>query len=88
MFKSLKSVFAMVNDKVSDIGEVTGLKLNDVGRIAFKTSTPLAYDEYRKNRQTGGFIIIDPATNATVAAGMMRPPPRELPVPDFVDYAI
>jgi bifunctional enzyme CysN/CysC/sulfate adenylyltransferase subunit 1 len=68
--------------------EVTGLKLNDIGRIAFKTSSPLAYDEYRKNRQTGGFIIIDPATNATVAAGMMRPPPRELPVPDFVDYAI
>jgi sulfate adenylyltransferase large subunit len=68
--------------------EVTGFNLNDIGRIAFKTATPLAYDEYRKNRQTGGFIIIDPANNATVAAGMMRQPPVELPVPDFVDYAI
>ena len=80
----VKQVIHHVNiDDLAFDTEVTGLKLNDVGRIAFKTSTPLAYDEYRKNRQTGGFIIIDPATNATVAAGMMRPP-----VPDFVDYAI
>jgi bifunctional enzyme CysN/CysC/sulfate adenylyltransferase subunit 1 len=68
--------------------QATGLALNDIGRIAFKTSTPLVYDEYRKNRLTGSFILIDEATNNTVAAGMLRPPTTELTVPEFVDYAI
>ncbi|MGJ8655980.1 MAG: sulfate adenylyltransferase subunit 1 [Akkermansiaceae bacterium] len=46
-------------------------KLNDIGKITFRTSVPLIYDSYRKNRSTGSFILIDPQTNETIAAGMI-----------------
>jgi sulfate adenylyltransferase large subunit len=49
----------------------TSLALNDLGRIALRTTTPLAYDAYADNRTTGAFILVDEATNATVAAGMV-----------------
>lgn len=45
--------------------------LNDIGRIALRTSAPLIADSYKKNRITGSFILIDEQTNATVAAGMI-----------------
>ena len=51
---------------------VATLGLNDIGRIRLETSSPLFFDSYRENRQTGSFILIDPHTNATVAAGMIR----------------
>ena len=47
------------------------LKLNDLGRIRLRTTTPLLYDPYRRNRATGSFILVDEATNTTVAAGML-----------------
>jgi bifunctional enzyme CysN/CysC len=47
------------------------LGLNDVGRIVLRTTAPLFADEYRRNRTTGGFILLDEATNATVGAGMI-----------------
>jgi bifunctional enzyme CysN/CysC len=47
------------------------LALNDVGRVVLRTTSPLFADEYRRNRTTGGFILLDEATNATVAAGMI-----------------
>ncbi|HEY5198312.1 MAG TPA: GTP-binding protein [Solirubrobacteraceae bacterium] len=47
------------------------LRLNDIGRVTLRTSSPLAVDPYRSNRRTGSFILIDEATNATVAAGML-----------------
>ena len=47
------------------------LELNDIGRIAMRTSTPLAIDTYAVNRRTGNFILIDESTNATVGAGMI-----------------
>jgi sulfate adenylyltransferase subunit 1 len=46
-------------------------RMNDIGRIAVRTSAPLMYDAYAKNRTTGSFILIDAATNETVAAGMI-----------------
>ncbi len=46
-------------------------QLNDIGRINIRTSAPLIADEYRSNRTTGSFILIDELTNATVAAGMI-----------------
>ncbi|MEZ5037592.1 MAG: sulfate adenylyltransferase subunit CysN [Chitinophagales bacterium] len=49
----------------------TELKLNEIGRISIKTTVPLFYDSYRKNRQTGSIILVDEATNETVAAGMI-----------------
>lgn len=47
------------------------LGLNQIGRVRLRTTTPVLVDEYRRNRQTGGFIIIDESTNVTVGAGMV-----------------
>ncbi len=47
------------------------LKLNEIGRVRFRTMVPLLVDEYRRNRTTGGFVIIDETTNRTVGAGMI-----------------
>jgi bifunctional enzyme CysN/CysC len=57
-------------------GEARELALNEVGRVRLRTTTPLLYDEYRRNRATGSFILVDPATNETVAGGMILPPER------------
>lgn len=59
------------------------LQLNDIGRVQLTTTQPLFYDRYEINRITGSFILIDPATNNTVAAGMIRDRTRE--VGDVVD---
>ncbi|TNF00714.1 MAG: sulfate adenylyltransferase, partial [Bacteroidetes bacterium] len=45
--------------------------MNDICRITIKTTKPLMIDEYRDNRSTGSFILIDDSTNETVAAGMI-----------------
>ncbi|MDA0232266.1 MAG: GTP-binding protein [Chloroflexi bacterium] len=50
------------------------LKLNEIGRVSIKTSLPIVYDDYTVNRVTGSFILIDEATNETVAAGMIGKP--------------
>jgi len=47
------------------------LEVNDIGRVSIHTTSPLFFDEYRLNRTTGSFILADPATNLTVAAGMI-----------------
>ncbi|HLI61639.1 MAG TPA: adenylyl-sulfate kinase [Solirubrobacteraceae bacterium] len=47
------------------------LALNEIGRIRLRTGTPLVFDPYDRNRRTGAFILIDEATHATVAAGMI-----------------
>jgi sulfate adenylyltransferase subunit 1 len=49
----------------------TDLKMNDIARVKLRTSKPLLFDSYRKNRNTGSIILIDEATNETVAAGMI-----------------
>jgi bifunctional enzyme CysN/CysC len=51
--------------------DVQQLQLNDIGRIRLRTTVPLMSDEYSRNRTTGGFVLIDEATNRTVAAGMI-----------------
>ncbi|MES2995313.1 MAG: sulfate adenylyltransferase subunit CysN [Verrucomicrobiota bacterium] len=50
---------------------VDTFQMNDIGRIALRTAAPLIHDSYRRNRITGSFILIDPGTNETVAAGMI-----------------
>ena len=47
------------------------LVLNEIGRIRLRTTQPLFFDPYRQNRETGSFILVDEATNATVGAGMI-----------------
>ena len=53
------------------IKDFEDFKLNDIGRIKIRSSKPLFFDSYKKNRHTGSVILIDPNTNATVAAGMI-----------------
>ena len=45
--------------------------LNDIARVSIRTTVPLFFDSYRKNRITGSIILVDEATNETVAAGMI-----------------
>lgn len=59
-----------VNTLHRDEGAST-LTLNEMGRVALRTTAPLFVDEYRRNRMTGSFILIEEATNETVAAGMV-----------------
>ncbi len=47
------------------------IKMNDIGRIVIRTTKPLFYDAYRKNRITGSVIFVDEGTNETVGAGMI-----------------
>ncbi len=53
------------------IGPPGELGLNDIGKVRLRTSAPLTFDPYSRNRRTGSFILIDEASNATVAAGMI-----------------
>jgi sulfate adenylyltransferase subunit 1 len=53
------------NEEDKDIG------MNDIARVTLKTTAPLFFDSYRKNRHTGSIILIDEATNETVGAGMI-----------------
>jgi len=50
---------------------VAELGLNDIGRVKLRTQAPLFFDEYRRNRLTGSFILVDDTSQATVAAGMI-----------------
>lgn len=49
----------------------TDLQLNEIGRVSLRTAAPLFFDSYKKNRNTGSFILIDPRTDETLAAGMI-----------------
>ena len=51
------------------------LELNDIGRVRLRTSIPLVFDPYERNRRTGSFILIDEASNETVGAGMIAATP-------------
>ena len=84
-----RSAKAVVTDLLSSfsITSLTGetdtdsLRLNEIGRVHIKVSTPLAVDDYTTNRVTGSFILIDEGTNATVAAGMIGEPRFTFSVP-------
>jgi sulfate adenylyltransferase subunit 1 len=48
------------------------LQMNDIAAVELETSSPLFFDSYEQNRTTGSFILVDPLTNATLGAGMIR----------------
>ncbi|MFD7022188.1 sulfate adenylyltransferase subunit CysN [Promicromonospora sukumoe] len=54
--------------------DATEIKLNEIARIRLRVTQPLFVDSYQANRQTGAFILVDEATNKTVAAGMIGGP--------------
>ncbi|WP_446222306.1 adenylyl-sulfate kinase [Nocardia sp. IBHARD005] len=53
------------------VEDVESLSLNDIARVRLRSRQPLLSDPYRENRRTGSFILIDPVTDQTVAAGMV-----------------
>ena len=73
-------VRAMIKDVIyrMDINELhkdetqKEIRMNDVARIKLRTTKPLFFDPYKKNRTTGSIVLIDESTNNTVAAGMIR----------------
>ncbi|MBI4937097.1 MAG: sulfate adenylyltransferase subunit CysN [Nitrosomonadales bacterium] len=73
--RMVKSLFSRLDYRV-DVNtlahhEAPALSMNDIARVAMKVQQPLALDHYSKNRSTGSFIVIDEASNNTVAAGMI-----------------
>ncbi|HVS26145.1 MAG TPA: sulfate adenylyltransferase subunit CysN [Burkholderiales bacterium] len=53
------------------VGGITELRMNEIGCVRLKVQQPLMWDAYDRNRATGSFILIDEATQNTVAAGMI-----------------
>jgi bifunctional enzyme CysN/CysC/sulfate adenylyltransferase subunit 1 len=90
--QTVKAVVTAIEDRINistfnKETEVSELAMNDLGEIRIKTAKPLIYDGYATNRLTGSFILIEPGTNATVAAGMLLPP-TEVARPEYKDFAI
>ena len=74
--KEVKAVIKDVKYKVNintlhKIEDDLEFRLNDIGRISLRTSSPLLYDSYKRNRLTGSFILIEEFTNETVGVGMI-----------------
>lgn len=74
--KELRCIVKEVRYKVNintlhRIEDDLNIGLNDIGRILIRTTQPLFYDNYRRNRSTGSLILIDEFTNETVGAGMI-----------------
>ncbi|MEZ0327156.1 MAG: adenylyl-sulfate kinase, partial [Fimbriimonas sp.] len=52
--------------------QADSLKVNEIGLVEVVCAKPLTFDQYKNNSETGSFVLIDPATNVTVGAGMIR----------------
>lgn len=75
--KEVKAIVKEVQYKVNvntlrKIEDDKQVSLNEIARIQMRVSAPLFFDRYERNRITGSLILIDPFTNETVAAGMIR----------------
>jgi sulfate adenylyltransferase subunit 1 (EFTu-like GTPase family) len=71
---SLKQISYRINVNTLDHEPAKTLEMNAIGVATIETARPLIFDSYSQDRATGSFILIDPATNATVAAGMINGP--------------
>ena len=58
-------------NNLNRLEEETELKMNEIGRVKLRTTKPLFFDSYNRNRITGSLILIDEATNETVGVGMI-----------------
>jgi len=58
-------------DTLSEV-DASSLKLNEIGRVVLRTSSPLAFDRYAEAPGTGSFVLVDIASHATVAGGMLQ----------------
>ena len=62
-------VYKVDINTMGELEDDINIKMNDMARVRMRITRPLVYDEYRKNRITGSLILVDDATNETVAAG-------------------
>lgn len=73
--RTVKSLFSRLEYRVDvntlEHHSVEKLNMNDIARVAMKVQQPLVFDSYATDRATGSFIVIDEASNNTVAAGMI-----------------
>jgi bifunctional enzyme CysN/CysC len=73
--RSTKAVVRELGDRLDvtslEVSAADELHLNEIGQITLRTAQPLFVDDYRRNRATGAFILIDESTGATVGAGMV-----------------
>ncbi|MCB1159360.1 MAG: 50S ribosome-binding GTPase [Leptospiraceae bacterium] len=68
----LKTIAHKINiNTFEEVQNDKELHLNDIAKVQIRTASPVMYDEYRINRETGSFILIDEATNLTAAAGVI-----------------
>jgi len=67
----IKAIKHRVNITTLEHESAARLEMNAIGVLRIETSRPIYFDAYSENRTTGGFILLDPATNATVGAGMI-----------------
>ncbi len=63
------------------------LAMNDIGEVRLRTAKPLVFDAYTNNRLTGSIVLVEPSTNATAAAGMLRGP-EKVYQPEYDDFMI
>lgn len=68
----IKAVDYKVNVNTLERLDDKNVGLNDIARVKIRTTKPLFYDSYNKNRQTGSLVLIDEATNETVGVGMIK----------------
>lgn len=69
MIKELK--YKIDINTLHRIENIDKVEMNDIARMSIRTSKPIFYDSYKRNRQTGSIIIIDEQTNETIGAGMI-----------------
>ena len=67
----VQSIKGIIDIASLSIDEATSLDTNDIGLATLITADALVVDDYREDRVTGSFVLIDEVTNATVAAGMV-----------------
>jgi hypothetical protein len=68
----VKAIHFRVDMNTLQKGPAEQLEMNDIAEVEIITTIPLFFDPYRQNRTTGSFILIDPASNSTVAAGIIE----------------
>jgi len=69
IIKNINYIFDV--ETLSRNQDIKNVQLNDIAKISFRAKTALNYDPYQKNRLTGSFILVDPITKSTAAAGML-----------------
>ena len=67
----VSAIAGAVDIETLGVTDASSLALNDIGIVTIQTADALVVDQYSQNRVTGSFVLIDPVTNATVAAGMI-----------------